>query len=47
MTEKFITWEQDGTDPGWFYAKDIGSVRDKTSYRSDGMVVPRKVAARH
>lgn len=24
MTEQSISWEQDGIDPGWFFAKDVG-----------------------
>ncbi|WP_261336633.1 hypothetical protein [Rhizobium leguminosarum] len=36
MTEQSISWEQDGIDTGWFFAKNIGSVRSSTSYRSGG-----------
>lgn len=36
MTEKSITWEQDGIDSGWFFAKDVGSVRSNVSYRPGG-----------
>jgi hypothetical protein len=35
-TEQSISWEQDGIDTGWFFAKNIGSVRSSTSYRSGG-----------
>jgi hypothetical protein len=36
VTEQNISWEQDGIDTGWFFAKNIGSVRSSTSYRSGG-----------
>ena len=36
MTEQSISWEQDGIDSGWFFAKNVGSVRSSTSYRSGG-----------
>ncbi|EGL62089.1 hypothetical protein AGRO_5163 [Agrobacterium sp. ATCC 31749] len=36
MAEKNITWEQDGIDSGRSFAKVVGSVRSKVSYRSGG-----------
>lgn len=36
MTDKSINWEQDGIDSGWFFAKDVGSVRSSASYRPGG-----------
>ncbi|TAU38904.1 hypothetical protein ELI44_36950 [Rhizobium ruizarguesonis] len=36
MTEQSISWEQDGIDSGWFFAKDVGSVRSSSSYPPGG-----------
>jgi hypothetical protein len=36
MTKQDISWQQDGIDSGWFFAKDIGSVRSSSSYRPGG-----------
>ncbi|TAY79714.1 hypothetical protein [Rhizobium ruizarguesonis] len=27
MAEEDISWQQDGTDTGWFFAENVGSVR--------------------
>jgi hypothetical protein len=29
-------WQQDGVDPGWFYAEGIGSLRSAASYGRPG-----------
>jgi len=36
VTEQSISWEQDGLDSGWFFAKSVGSVRSSSSYRPGG-----------
>lgn len=36
MTDQSISWEQDGIDSGWFFAKSVGSVRSSISYRPGG-----------
>lgn len=36
MTEQSISWDPDGTDSGWFFAKNVGSVRSSSSYRPGG-----------
>ena len=36
MSENSATWVRDGTDPGWFIAENIGSVRNSSSYRPGG-----------
>ncbi|RXH32323.1 MULTISPECIES: hypothetical protein [Bradyrhizobium] len=36
MSDKNILWQQDGVDPGWFIAEQIGSIRNSTSYRPGG-----------
>ncbi|WFR97848.1 hypothetical protein [Rhizobium tumorigenes] len=46
MIEKSITWEQDGIDSGWLFAKDVGSVQSNVSYRSGGWW-PGEMAARY
>jgi hypothetical protein len=45
MTEQSISWEQDGIDSGWFFAKNVGSVRSSFSYRPWRLVVPSEVVA--
>lgn len=36
MTEKSMFWEQDGIDRGWYYARNIGSVRSAMSWKPGG-----------
>ncbi|MGV2120913.1 hypothetical protein ACQZ42_32005 [Rhizobium rhizogenes] len=35
MTEQSISWEQ-AINSGWFFAKNVGSVRSSSSYRPGG-----------
>ena len=36
MTKDSASWQQDGIDPGWFFADGIGSVRSTVSYGRSG-----------
>jgi hypothetical protein len=36
VNEHNISWEPDGIDAGWFFAKDLGSIRSSASYRPGG-----------
>jgi hypothetical protein len=36
MAKESNIWQQDGVDPGWFFADGIGSVRSTKSYGRTG-----------
>ena len=36
MANQSVAWVQDGVDPGWFFARGVGSVRSSISYRPGG-----------
>ncbi|TBZ06330.1 hypothetical protein [Rhizobium leguminosarum] len=41
MTVQSISWEQDGIDSGWFFAKDVGSVSSSRYHPGGWWFLPK------